>query len=114
MVFRDRKNVNLSYNIQYPNIQRLLNDNFDELERRIIVMDSNQSLLPTVAYLSGEIGKRQLRVPFAVYSWSMWGYRPFWVIVPFEYSGDENKINAIKKTVENYKFAGTQYELKFQ
>jgi hypothetical protein len=114
--YRFSKVKALSYNCQYPNFQRLLNDRFDNVEgkRRILVYDSFESIWSTIAYDSGLKGKRQLRTVFAVHSWRTWGYKPFTVSLPCEFEEDKNKIKQIKRIVNMYKFAGTTYQIIYQ
>ena len=105
----------LSYNAQYPNLQRLLNDKFDGVDRRIRVYDSPATIKSCVAFNSGQFGKTQLRTTFSTYSWQNWGYRPFVVDIaqmPTYFKADDDTINQITKSVNIYKFSGTKYKLK--
>jgi hypothetical protein len=105
----------LSYNAQYPNLQRLLNDKYDSVERRIRVYDSPGTINSCIAFNSGQFGKTQLRTTFPIYSWKSWGYLPFVVDIaqmPSFFKADIDNINQITKLVNIYKFFGTKYNLK--
>lgn len=105
----------LDCNAQYPNLQRLLNNNFDYEARRIRVYESPGTINPAIAYNSGQHGKPQLSTCFVVYSWHDWGYRPFIVDISFMPSGfknNTNNINQITRTVNIYKFSGTKFQIK--
>jgi len=105
----------LSYNSQYPNLQRLLNDKFDDAERRIKVYDAPNIINSTIAYNSGQFGKSQLRTDFVIHSWREWGYRAFIVDIsgmPSGFISNIDNINQITKLVNIYKFSGTKYKIK--
>ena len=101
----------LSYNSQYPNLQRLLNDRADTQQRRIRVYDATNTIAGNIAYNSGQHGKPQLKTDFVARSWQQWGYRPFVVELPAEFQDNANKLNQIIKLVNTYKFAGTKYRI---
>ena len=50
----------LSYNSQYPNLQRLLNDRADTQQRRIRVYDATNTITGSIAYNSGQHGKKHV------------------------------------------------------
>ena len=105
----------LSYNAQYPNLQRLLNDRYDSTQRRIKVYDSPNIVNTCLAYPSGQFGKQQLKTNFIIKSWRSWGYRPFVVDIsqmPSWFKDAEDNVNQIAKIVNIYKFSGTKYSIK--
>ena len=109
-VFRGGKLSDLSYNSQYPNLQRLLNDRYDEPDRRIRVYDRSQ-ITPVVVY--PDVAVLPLALPVWVYPERVYYYRGFIVQVPAEFENTDT-INQIKKTVNTYKFAGIYYEIIYQ
>jgi hypothetical protein len=111
MDFRNTQLSKLSYNSQYPNLQRLLNDKFDQIKRRIYVYDNILSTAPTIAYPSGTYGKTQLVTTFVITSYQNWGKKPFIVSLPSSIFDDKIKKQGIIRLVELYKFAGTKYQL---
>lgn len=100
----------LSYNSQYPNLQRLLNDRYDNQSRRIRVYDHAQ-IDELIVYPDAEI--RPLALPIRVYPPNAYIYRGFIVIVPASFQGNDI-VNKIIKTVNTYKFVGIYYELIYE
>jgi hypothetical protein len=99
----------LSYNAQYPNLQRLLNDKIDAISRRIKVRDSGESIDELLIFPNEELKPIHLgQVP--IFPSSRWGYKPFTVLVPKELENFENRI---KRLLDNYKFSGTNYEIEY-
>ena len=96
----------LSYNSQYPNLQRLLNDNFDS-QRRIEVKDSGDSIDDLLIYPNAEY-KPLLLGQILIHQSSKWGQHPFLVIVPHDILTDFVR-DSIEKTVNQYKFLGTKF-----
>jgi hypothetical protein len=110
--FLDSKQENetkLSYNAQYPNLQRLLNDEIDPDSRGIKVMDSGESIEELLIYPNAELKPIHLG-QVLIYPSSRWGYKPFTVLVPQDLSDKESKI---KRILDNYKFSGTKYNIEY-
>ena len=110
--FLDLKNENenkLSYNAQYPNLQRLLNDKIDNILRRIKIKDSGESIDELLIYPNAELKPIHLG-QVVIYPSSKWGYKPFTVLVPQSLDNQENKI---KRLLDNYKFSGTKYKIEY-
>ena len=99
----------LSYNAQYPNLQRLLNDKLDDVLRRIKIKDSAGNINELLIYPNAELKPLHLG-QVIIYPSSLWGYRPFLVLVPVELSNFENKI---KRLLDNYKLLGTKYTIEY-
>ncbi len=99
----------LSYNAQYPNLQRRLNERFDREDRRIEVRDNGDNVPDMLIYPNAEqkpiiLGQVILRPS------SAWGYQPFTVIVPASIlTGDTEK--QTRRILDEYKFAGTKYKI---
>ena len=102
----DDTNISLSYNSQYPNLQRLLNDRFDFADRRIEVRDSGDSI-PDLVVRPNEELKPLVLGQLIIRPSYMWGYRPFTVIVPAVIL--TNIENQIRRILDEYKFAGSKY-----
>ena len=99
----------LSYNAQYPNLQRLLNDKIDKDDRRIEVRDSGDNIEGLLIYPNEELKPIHLG-QVLIYPSKQWGYKPFLVRVP---SGLENQESKIKRLLNNYKFLGTKYNIEY-
>ena len=115
--FIREKKVNedsLSYNSQYPNLQRLLNDRFDSEKRRIKVKDGGGNIDETLIFPNEELKPWHLG-QVIIYPSTMWGYAPFVVLLPKNADSDFTPlvIDQIKRTVDNYKFLGTKYNIEF-
>ncbi|MDR1878292.1 MAG: hypothetical protein LBQ64_01860 [Bacteroidales bacterium] len=103
----DDTDEKLSYNSQYPNLQRLLNDQCDPVERGIQVRDNGGNIDWTLIYPNAEL--KPLVMPFVIYPASQYGYQPFTVHVPEGvFNANENKL---KRLLNQYKFAGTKYKI---
>ncbi|MDR2410119.1 MAG: hypothetical protein LBE13_18700 [Bacteroidales bacterium] len=107
--------VILSYNSQYPNFQRLLNDLYDKNDgRRIKVYDGEAGEDFLLAYPNEEL--KPVHVGFVVvkpmseYS----SYEGFMVELPAVFEADKDLIDKIKRTVEGYKFAGKKYTIIYK
>jgi len=120
--FKDLKTDNenkLSYNAQYPNLQRLLNDKLDSILRRIKVKDGDETIDELLVFPNEEIKPIHLGEPeelVLIYPSSRWGYEPFTVLVPeLQENGEEFKKieNRIKRLLDIYKFLGTQYKIEY-
>jgi hypothetical protein len=99
----------LSYNAQYPNLQRLLNDKIDPILRRIEVRDSGENIDALLIYPNEELKPIHLG-QVLIYPSKMWGYNPFTVLVPQEL---DNRENRIKRLLDIYKFSGTKYKIVY-
>lgn len=109
--FRNEKLVDLSYNSQYPNLQRLLNDKFD-MQRRIKVYDS-QSNKPVILYPQDHVHSFDDPVitPLVVHNSFAYYFNGFTVELPGIFQYNINKINQIIKIINTYKFSGTKYQI---
>jgi hypothetical protein len=109
--FRNEKLVDLSYNSQYPNLQRLLNDKFD-LQRRIKVYDS-RSIKPVIVYPQEHVHSYDDPVvtPIVVRNSSAYFFNGFTVELPDEFQSDINAVNQINRIVNIHKFTGTKYQI---
>lgn len=101
----------LSYNSQYPNLQRLLNDLYDNSLRRIIVTDM-QPLNPVISY--PEADEIELIMPFVIYNEYYYSNRPFSVILPMSLQDNNNRKYGIKRILNQYKFCGTKYTITYE
>jgi hypothetical protein len=103
----------LSYNSQYPNLQRLLNELYDSTDRHIKVYDGAASDSFLLAYPNAEL--KPIEIGFVVVkSMSKYhDYNGFTVELPAGFEGNNDLINKIKRTVEDYKFASVKYEIIF-
>jgi len=110
LVAKEDNESKLSYNAQYPNLQRLLNDKFDEVLRRIQVKDSGESIDELLIFPNEEQKPLHLG-QVIIYPSSRWGYSPFLVLVPEELRSEENKI---RRYLDNYKFSGTKYTIEYE
>jgi hypothetical protein len=100
----------LSYNAQYPNFQRLLNDEFDAELRRIQVRDSGGNIEGLLIYPNEE--RKPLHLgQVLIYPSYMWGYPPFLVTLPDGFQSVENRVRRI---LDKYKFAGTKYKIVYE
>ena len=97
----------LSYNSQYPNLQRLLNDMFDVDDRRIEIRDNENSIPETLIFPDEELKPIELG-QIIIYPDTMWGTKPFTVIVPAAILTEDLE-KQIRRIVDEYKFAGTNY-----
>ena len=103
--------VALSYNSQYPNFQRLLNDQFDPALRRIKVYDYQQEEPFILAYAEEELKPivivgLKIVLPMNAYA----SYIGFVVELPDHvFSSDTEE--KIKRLVNNYKFSSTIYKI---
>lgn len=99
----------LSYNCQIPQIQRLLNDYFDNDLRRIKVYDGTERI-PLIVYRNNE--NRGIIVPFVIlHHVSDYIVNPF-VIDVSNVSLSDEQINQIEKLINTYKLCGKQYVIK--
>lgn len=108
MDFRDKQKTALSYNSQYPNLQRLLNDKFDNILRRIKIYDGNFQT-PLIIYPTAD--QIEVITPIMIYPAYYYSYPPFIVELPSIFQNDQNKINQINKIVNIYKFLGTFFTI---
>ena len=102
----------LSYNSQYPNLQRLLNDRFDYQQRRIKVKDGGGTIPETLISVNEELKPWELGL-VPIHHSSRWGVAPFTVLVP-NLNEFKEKESRIKRTVDSYKFSGTKYEIIYE
>jgi len=108
---KQENEVKMSYNAQYPNLQRLLNDKFDDPLRRIQVRDSGESIDELLIYPNEELKPIHLG-QVVIYPSSQWGYKPFLVLVHNDLK-NENFEKKLKRYLDNYKFSGTQYTIEY-
>jgi len=101
----------LSYNSQYPNLQRLLNDKFDDIFRRIKIKDGEGSINELLTFPNEELKPLHLG-QVIIYPSSQWGYDPFTVLVPQELENPDRE-NRIRRLLDNYKFSGTKYKVEY-
>ena len=108
-IFSVNTRRSLSYNCQIPQIQRLLNDYFDNNLRRIKVYDGTKRT-PLIVYRNNEnVG---LIVPFVIlYHASDYIVNPF-VIDVSNVSLSDEQINQMEKLINTYKLCGKQYVIK--
>jgi len=105
--FRSEVLDKLSYNSQYPNLQRLLNNKYDKTLRRIKVLDGNHQ---NALIIYPHVDNIPAVTPLMVYPASNYSYPPFVVIVPNSFN--QNLINQIVKIVNTYKFLGTKFQIR--
>jgi len=98
----------LSYNSQYPNMQRLLNDMFDDVDRRIEVRDGDA--VPRLLFYPNNERKPVMFGQHIFHPNGSWGHKPFNVIVPEEILTTDIE-NQIRRILDEYKFAGTNYKI---
>ena len=106
IAYRTQTNNALSYNSQYPNVQRLLNDKIDSSLRRIKVYD-NQNNFPVISYY--EIDNVPVITNFIIYHETYYVQAAFIVSLPAVIYNNNNKKNQIEKLVNQYKFCQTKY-----
>lgn len=104
--YRLEKLAAMGYNAQHPNLQRLLNDKYDDTDRRIRVYD-NTAIVPIVVYPDNEINP--VSIPVVLYPQLRYSYMGFIVEIPQNLSVDTRQ--QIIKTVNIYKFTGTYYQI---
>jgi hypothetical protein len=103
----------LSYNSQYPNFQRLLNDLYDETLRRIKVYDGHAADKFLIAYPNSEL--KPIHIGFVVVK-PMSEYKSyvgFIIKLPATFETDNDMVKKIRRTVDNYKLVGTNYKIIF-
>jgi hypothetical protein len=107
-------NDRLSYNSQYPNLQRLLNDKYDNSSRRIKVYDGTENENFLFAYPNEEL--KPIEIGFVVVKPMLeyTSYEGFIVELPTDFEQNNDLINSIKQIVNNYKFSGTYYTINFK
>jgi hypothetical protein len=100
----------LSYNSQYPNLQRLLNDFFDKDNRAIKVYDGEQDEDFLLIYLNAD-QKPVILGQVIVNDMTKYdGYEGFIVEVP-SYLNTADDILKIRKMVDSYMFLGVKYKI---
>lgn len=114
----------LSYNCQYPQLQRLLNDHFDAFNRRIRVKEGVNTVSEPIIYRASDYQPKIVGL-LKVYPASRWGYMPFIVEIPYtiNMSGEpaddviilpeDDTVKQIRRMVEIYKLSGTKYTLTY-
>lgn len=117
-------NNRLSYNCQYPQLQRLLNDSFDSFNRGIRVKEGLNSISEPVIYRASDYQPKFIGL-LKVYPTARWGYMPFIVEIPYtvNMSGDPNDnvtilpeddtVKQIRRLVEIYKLSGIKYSITY-
>jgi hypothetical protein len=105
---RQRHAEELGYNSQYPNLQRLLNDQFDCQIRRIQVVDNAQSIPWRLIYPDAEHHPLMMGT-VVIYPAASYGYQPFTVIVPLAVDFEIDNQKRMETLLNRYKFAGTKY-----
>lgn len=111
--FRQFRNAQLnamSYNCQYPSLQKLLNDKFDSLSRRIKVYDGAPSE-PVIVF--PQVDDIPVITPLLVLLNDATEYYPFIVELPSSFNSDVTRLVAIWKTVDRYKLSGINYKVIF-
>jgi len=106
--FMNLINKQLSYNCQYPSLQKLLNDSADNIYRRIRVLD-NCYEIPIMIHPEADqiaVFTTLLSSPEQYYI-----YSGFIVKLPIAFKKDKDKIKKIEKLVNINKFAGTIYKI---
>lgn len=111
IAYQTQTNNVLSYNSQYPNMQRLLNDKIDPSLRRIKVYD-NQNNFPIISYF--EIDNVPVITNFIIYPASHYIQAAFIVSLPPNIYNNNNKKNQIEKLVNQYKFCQTKYLIIYE
>ena len=106
--FRNAEAKALSYNAQYPALQRMLNDRFDKTQRRIRVQEGSSTVNGPFVYPNADNRPAMLGT-LLLFQSSQWGYAPFEVRIPIALSTDQNTIDQIKRSVNIFKFFGTHY-----
>jgi hypothetical protein len=103
----------LSYNSQYPNFQRLLNDLYDTTDRKIKVHDGHAAEYFLLAYPNEE--QKPIHIGFVVVKpmSEYKSYAGFIIELPVVFESDRDLVKKIRRTVDNYKFAGTNYQIIF-
>jgi hypothetical protein len=108
--FRLKQLKNLTYSCQYPYLQKLLNNKFDNLQRRIKVSDGNFQE-PILVYPQED--QIPLILPFIVYPAENYNFPPFLVKIPAAFQNNINMLNQLKRYLNIYKFPGTKYTITF-
>lgn len=107
-IFRSNTAKVLTYNAQYPNLQRLLNDKFDNISRSIKVYDGDPQFSIIIYPTSNET---EVVTPQILYTGSNYLSPLFIIDVPVAFQNQQNIINQINKTVLNNIFLGTNFKM---
>jgi len=109
IALRVQANTSLSYNMQYPSLQRLLNDRFDNNLRRIRVYDSSSALAINIDAIADDTN--HIATPFNICDpWTI-THSGFTVELPNILYINQNIINQVTKLVNNYKFLSMHYQI---
>lgn len=118
-VFKNEVENKLSYNSQYPSLQKMLNDKFDDVLRRITVSDDPLGL--EGVFIRTKVYQECVLIQPAsenncvlISSHSKWGYQPFIISLPTVIYNDTDKYNQINQLIKIYKFQGTRFVIKTQ
>lgn len=116
MIYVTDINKSLSYNAQYPLLQKLLNDKLDPTDRRILVEDDPTTITGLFIYpqtyedvilLESEIENNCSLLTQS----STWGFNPFVVKLPAALYADVDIVNQTKRHLDIYKYFGTKYTI---
>ncbi|MDR2009212.1 MAG: hypothetical protein LBQ22_01870 [Bacteroidales bacterium] len=113
--FRDKQFKILSYNSQYPNLQRLLNDEHDPEQRRIKVHDG-EYLDHLVVYPSGENEPLLILNPghengiIVIHKYTAYEYPNPVMELPAEFENNTDCLARIDRGVSFYKFSGIEFD----
>jgi hypothetical protein len=107
LAFRQKKLNDLSYNNQYPNFQRLLNNKFDKAQRRIRVYDKAHEPVIIWPIIDKIPGITSLVIHYNISSY----YDGFTVELPSEFNDNIYQEVKIRKIINTYKFVGTKYQI---
>lgn len=111
--WRSKHWKDMEYNCQYPLMQKRLNDELDNTDRRIRVREATGSLATAVVFPKGT-NHVQLVVDepgstVVVHPWRVYRYRPFEIVLPTGMDALEH--NRVVKLADTYKLAGTRYTI---
>lgn len=115
--WRSKHWEDMEYNCQYPLMQKKLNDELDNTDRRIRVREATGGLTTVVVYPKGT-DHVQLVVDdpeentVVVHPWWVYRYQPFEIVLPTTIH--TNDINRVVKLADTYKLAGTRYVITEQ
>lgn len=115
--FKNEVSAELSYNSQYPSMQRLLNDKLDPTLRRILVEDDSSTVDGLFIY--PEVYEDCILLEEAettnnctlITESSAWGHNPFVVKLPAALFGNTDTLNQASRLIKKYKYYGVKYKI---
>lgn len=101
----------ISFNSQYPLLQKLLNDECDPTNRGIRIMDNDEVPDTVVAYPNSTSYVQSVVGVLVVHPWHNYLYPGFVIVLPENLDVDKKRV---VKLADTYKMTGTHYTFKQQ